>query len=347
MVAWPLSLGIRPKPALTFLKRFAYSATAVFLAYLATQEAAVAGDKTVPVALQLLWTHQAIFGGYYVADRQGFYAAEGLNVRFRESAPDADLLSPVLDGAAQFGIAGAAELLIARERGKPVRAIATIFRRSPVVYVSKASLGITRPDDFRGRTIRVVTDPANFFAMMSHAGLARTDYRMVSLPSDPKLFAADAADVWLIYINGFAVTLERMGQKLNYIYPDDYGVHFYADTLFTTDNVIATQPDLVLRFLRASLKGWTGAVEDPALVGPFVRSYDPQADADLETQKMRATQALVNTGEDHIGWMREERWAQMAKVLKEQGALSGSLAVDDVFTMAFLRKIYEAGAAIQ
>jgi NitT/TauT family transport system substrate-binding protein len=308
--------------------------------------AAWAADDATPVTLQLLWTHQAYFGGYYVADKQGFYAKEGLRVGFLEGGPNADLISPVLDGRAQFGVAAAAELLIARERGQPVRAIATIFRRGPTAYVAKAGSGIARPVDFVGRTVRVSTvDTANFLAMMSRAGVRRDQYTMVSLPSDVAVFASGAADVWSVYVNNFAVTLEQAGFKLTYIYPDDYGIHFYADTVFAGEQLIADRPDLVLRFLRASLKGWAIAVEQPRLVGGLVRSYDAKADSTLETKKMEATQTLVNTGEDQIGWMTEEGWTKMAGILEEQGLLAESQKARDAFTMTFLRQIYGAEPA--
>ncbi len=62
------------------------------------------------------------------------------------------------------------------------------------------------------------------------------------------------------------------------IYPDDYGVHFYADTLFTSDDLISTDPDLVLRFLRATLKGWTFAVENPVQSARSGTEIQPEAD---------------------------------------------------------------------
>jgi NitT/TauT family transport system substrate-binding protein len=300
-----------------------------------------AGDRATSVTLQLQWTHQASFAGHYVADKQGLYAREGLSVQFVEGGPNTDLITPVVSGRAQFGIASAADLLYARASGQPVRAIAAIFRHSPIVYISKGEAGITRPVDFIGKTIRLTTvNAVAFYAMMSRAGIGPDRYRLVVLPSDVALFASGAADVWSVYVNNFAVTLERAGYRLNYIYPDDYGVHFYGDVVFTTDDVIATQPDLVLRFLRATLDGWEIAVEDPALVGVLVRAYDPRADVANATLEMRATQVLVNTGEDHIGWMHLERWAQMAKILQEQNLLSGPVDLDSVFTSAFLQKIY-------
>ena len=111
------------------------------------------------------------------------------------------------------------------------------------------------------------------------------------------------------FSNGMLVTAEQAGYQINKIYPDDYGVHFYSDTLFTSDEIINGQPDLVLSFLRATLKGWTFAVENPGEIPDMELVYDPLLDPKIELVKFNATIPLVNTGEDHIGWMKPETWA--------------------------------------
>jgi NitT/TauT family transport system substrate-binding protein len=294
-----------------------------------------------PVLLQHFWIHGTLFAGFYAAEQNGYYADEGLAVRFVEGGVGVDYLTPVADGTAQFGYAGADELILARAAGRPLRAVATIYRRSPSVFVSLADSGITRPQDFVGRTIRVTPQTAvHFRAMVARAGIGPDQYTEIALPSDLDLFASGQAQVWNVYLNNFGVELQRAGYDLNYIYPDDYGVHFYADTLFTNDDLMASDPDLVLRFVRATLKGWTWAVENPAAVGPMVQLYAPQVDPELETAKMTAALPLINTGEDYIGWMKPEVWAGMEETLREQGLLASPLEVESAYTLEFLQEIY-------
>jgi NitT/TauT family transport system substrate-binding protein len=295
-----------------------------------------------PISVQLLWTHNATFSGFYAADQEGFYAAEGLAVTFIEGGPTVDLIAPVLKATAQFGIAGADALLLARTIGQPIRAIAVIDRRSPLVFGSLADSGITRPQDFVSKTIRVTPQviPA-LHAMMERLGISPDQYTEVTLPSDVATFDSGQAQVWGLYLNNFAITLQQTGHELNYIYPDDYGVHFYGDTLFATDELIATQPDLVLRFLRATLKGWTWAVENAAQTGALVQKYSPNIDPSIEIAKMTASLPLVNTGEDQIGWMKAEVWTGMEQMLREQGVLTEPLDVTQVYTTQFLEEIYK------
>jgi NitT/TauT family transport system substrate-binding protein len=295
-----------------------------------------------PVMIQLAWTHQAQFAGMYAADQQGYYAAEGLAVTFIEGGSKVDKLAPVLDGTAQFGVAAADELILARSAGQPVRAIATIYRRSPVVFISLAEKDITGPQDLVGKTIRAAANVApTLTAMMSRIGVTPDQYMIVDLPSDVTMFTSGDVPVWGVFLNSFLVTIQQAGVEVNLIYPDDYSVHFYSDTLFTTDTLIAANPDLLQRFLRATLKGWTYAVENPTAVPAMVQKYAPGADATVENARMVASIPLVNTGEDFIGWMKPEIWADMEETLRTQSVLTAPLDVTQVFTMDFLQEIYK------
>jgi NitT/TauT family transport system substrate-binding protein len=294
-----------------------------------------------PVTVQLQWTHQAEFAGFYAADQEGYYAAEGLSVTFIQGGADVDHRAAVQSGAAQFGTATGDEVILARTEGKTLRAIATIFRRSPVVFFSKSNLGIRRPQDFVGKSIRApstVLIPLR--AMTARVGISPDQYTVVNLPSDVALFVTGSVPVWGAYVNGMVPALQQAGYTLNFIYPDDYGVHFYSDSVITTDSLIAAQPDLVRRFLRATLKGWTFAVENPATSGVLTSKYNPGTDAPLETARMTISLPLVNTGEDFIGWMKPEIWAGMEKTLREQGMLTKPVDVAQVYTMQFVQEIY-------
>ena len=294
-----------------------------------------------PITVQLQWIHQAQFAGLYAADQKGYYAEEGLAVTFIPGGPNVDGLSPVVEGSAQFGTATADQLLVARAEGKPLKAFAVIYRRSPAVFMALSSSGISRPQDFVGKTIRTPAPNApTLHAMMAGLGISQDQYTEVDLPSDVEEFASGRVPVWGAYLNALTLSVQRAGYEINIIYPDDYGVHFYSDTLFATDDFIAKNPDLVRRFLRASLKGWTFAIENAEEIGPMVLKYAPDADAELENAKMIASIPLVNTGEDFIGWIKPEVWTKMEQTLSEQGLLPKSVDVEQVFTMSFLEEIY-------
>jgi NitT/TauT family transport system substrate-binding protein len=295
-----------------------------------------------PVTVQLQSIHQAEFAGFYTADQKGYYAEEGLAVTFIEGGTDIDNLKNVLDGKAQFGTATADQLIIARSQGQPLRSLAVEYRRSPTVFFSLAKFGITRPQEFVGKAIRVsITTVTTLHAVTAMVGVTPDQYTEVNLPSDMALFATGEVPIWSAYTTGLVIAVQQAGHEINIIYPDDYGVHFYADTIFSTDDIINNNPDLVLRFLRATLKGWTFAVENPTDVPALVQKYAPSADPTLESARMAASLPLINTGEDHIGWMKPDIWSDMEQTLREQNVLTSPLDVTQVYTMQFLEEIYK------
>src|SRR3989344_1272101 len=97
------------------------------------------------VTVQLKWVHQAQFAGIYVAKERGLYEEEGLDVTIDHGGPNAPPLPPVLSNRAEFGVAGADDVLVAVSEGKSVRAIAAIYQESPVVYFALKESGIETP----------------------------------------------------------------------------------------------------------------------------------------------------------------------------------------------------------
>lgn len=291
-----------------------------------------------PLTVQLRWSHNAQFAGLYAADQNGYYADEGLAVSFVEGGPQSDLIAPLLDGGAQFSVGLADTLLLARARGKPVRALATIYQRSPLVFIALADSGITHPRDFAGKAIR--TAPAampTLRAMMQRLGVDASRYQTVELPSDVDLFTSGEVPVWSAFMNNLVLDVRQAGYAVTVFYPDEYGVHFYGDCLLASEDLIARDPELVERFVRASLKGWKFAVEHPDAIGSFVRQYNPRADPTREGEAMIITLPFINNGQDPIGAMRPSVWAKMERTLREQGVLDAPLDPAGAYTLQFLQ----------
>lgn len=296
------------------------------------------------VIVQLKWHHQAQFAGFYAADQNGFYAAEGLSVNFVEGGPKVDLVNSVLDGTAQFAVAGADALIVSRSEGKPLSAIAAVFRRSPLVFFAMADSNITGPKDFIGK--RLLVSPfqqAVLTTMMDQVGVSSDQYTVVCCELEP--FFSGEIDVSEGYLTNEVLAAQAAGYKLNIIYLEDYGVHTYADTIVASDDFITNRPDLVRRFLHSTLKGWRWAIENPEEAAVLALTYDPSLNPDLQEAQMLAGIPLIHTGEDQIGWMRSDVWQGMIGWLLGQGILTESVDLDEVYTMEFLQQIYSKGGS--
>lgn len=300
-----------------------------------------------PVTVQLKWVHQAQFAGMYVAQEKGYYAKENLAVTFLEGGQGIDNAAPLLSGAAQFSVLAPEDVLIGRSKGKPLKAIAAIYRRSAVVFLTRAESNIRRPQDFEGKKVAsggkggAVRDfQFQFDALVKKLGLDLSKIEIV--PYDPTYaaFIGGQVDVTPAFSTGGLITLRREGVKLRPIWPSDYGIRFYSDTLVATDDTVEKNPELIMRFLRATLHGWRDAVEDGGQAVTMTLKYARVKDKTLQTGMMDALMPLVHTGEDHVGWMKREDWQGMYDVLLAEKILDAPFAPDQAFTMRFLDAVY-------
>ena len=235
--------------------------------------AGAAGAAMTPVRLQLQWTPQAQFAGYFAAAKQGYYTAEGLDVTMVPGGPDVipQAVGSTANGP-EFTIAWQPKVLQARV-GNPASDlvnIAQLFQRSGTLSVSWKDTNITKPEDFKGKKVGV-WDFGNEFevtAGASKAGLTQgTDYTKVIQPFNMQLLLTKEIDVAeaMIY-NEYAQVLEATNPAtgklyqptdLNVINWNDVGTAMLQDGLYARAGWLA-QPgneDIATKFLTASFKG--------------------------------------------------------------------------------------------
>jgi NitT/TauT family transport system substrate-binding protein len=300
------------------------------------------GKKTAEVSVRLKWTTQTQFAGIFTADEQGFYNDENLKVTI-EPVDFEQMLSvdKVVEGKNTFGIGAADEVLVARSNGAPVRAIAVIFRISPQVYMSIGDIKVSKPEDLIGKKVGIGQGSGfwTFNAMINKAGI---DPSLITV-EDPKTFdtleCAQRYDVCNAYSTDSIVKANMQGIPNSAIWPGDYGVPFYADVVFTTDDFIAKNPDVVERFLRATIRGWQTAVENPETATDATIAFDPTLDRDFQLQSLKASVPLVDTGTLPIGVMEPEMWQQMYDILLAQKVITTPFDVSSAYTSEFMDKI--------
>ncbi|MHB8763193.1 MAG: ABC transporter substrate-binding protein [Deferrisomatales bacterium] len=294
------------------------------------------------VAVQLKWFHQAQFAGFYLARERGHYAAEGLEVALLPGGPGVDVIGEVTAGRAAYGVAAPEDVLTRRSQGAAVAAIAALYRRNPLVFLTLPGSGIGGPEGFPGRTISFpgADGRLQFQALMSRLGLDPGAATEVPYQYDYTSLLAGETAVTVGYVTGGVLRLRRQGREVNLIWPDDYGLHLYGDVLVAADAEAAAHPDRVTRFLRATLRGWREAVEDPAAAVDATLRYAKEPDRDLQARMMEASVPLVHTGEDRIGWMRTAVWEETHRLLAAQGVLAGPVDPASAYTLAFLERVY-------
>jgi ABC-type nitrate/sulfonate/bicarbonate transport system substrate-binding protein len=135
-----------------------------------------------------------------------------------------------------------------------------------------------------------------------------------------------------------AVQARLDGHEVNEIFLGDYGILMYVNPIFTTGQLIQEQPDLVERFVRATLKGYQYAVEHPDEMADLAAQYDDALDADHQRESMNSEVPLIDTGDAPIGTMDEAVWQSTQKTLLEQGLISAEVDLNEVYTNEFVEK---------
>jgi len=295
------------------------------------------------IKIKLAWLHQAQFAGLYVAKEKGYYAKEGLDATILPFSFEDPTIDAVAKGNAVFGIVGADELVLARAKGLPIKAFAVIYKTNPVCAYSLKTSGITKPQDFIGKTVglqRETNVEYLYYAMMAKLGINRSQIKEVTIGYDATELLNGTTDVSTGYIINEPHQAIEAGNEVNTILMADYGVNMYADVLFAREDMINDNPELVEKFLRATLKGWQYAVEHENEAVDITLKYAPDGSKSHETYMLRNSIPLIHTGERPIGWMEKADWDQVQNILLEQKILNKSININEAYTMEFLEKIY-------
>jgi ABC-type nitrate/sulfonate/bicarbonate transport system substrate-binding protein len=305
------------------------------------------------VRVQFSWLHSVTWASFYMAEDKGYYGAENLDVTLAIGGFDADgnfidPLQQVASGAAQFGIVDTTLLLPARAQGMPVVAIATIFQRHPLALTSLAESNIVSPQDLIGKTVQLSGNSTVVFqALLHEEGIDPADVNVVERTDftiNPLLnHEADVIDAW---VNNEIVTLSEGDYAFNMILPADYGIEVYPNVIFTTEDMIANQPEVVTRFLRATLHGTQDTIDDAQSAAQLAVGYmtgegGMEVDTNVQTISMEQSLPLLMPTGSRVGNMEPEVWEFTHQVLLDQGILIEPLDdIHDAYTTSFLETIY-------
>jgi diguanylate cyclase (GGDEF)-like protein len=284
------------------------------------------------ITIQLKWHHQFQFAGYYVALQRGYYKDEGLDVRLVAGRPHLQPVDQVLKGEADYGVA-ASSVLFARAKGQPVVIVAPIFQHSPSVLISLAEKNIINPTDLRGRRIMLpggIAD-AEIMTMLLRQGVDLSEVNILASSYNLDDLVAGRVDAYHGYATNEPFYLEEKGIAYRLMDPKRFGVDFYGDMLFTSEQEAAAHPERVMAVKRATLKGWRYALDHPESTIQLIRDqYRP--DKTVEHLRFEADRvgALVMRDVVELGHVNLERLQSMADDLVATGLADERIAVSDM-----------------
>lgn len=294
------------------------------------------------VSDQLGWLKLSQFAGFFLAQEKGYYEDEGIAADIRAGGPNIIASQLVSNDKATVGNDDNGTVLQAIAKGTPLIIYGTIFQRSPYAVPSLPDAPIRTLEDFAGK--KVALSPATrplLTPLLESAGVDPSDVDFLPAGPDPAQLVNKQVQGYFGYATQQAVALEQQGVEVVTTLLDDLGLVNYGNVLITTPDRVEQERDTLVKYLRASIRGWEYAIANPDEAGKLVATkYGPKGlDTDTEIAVNKAQGPLI---ENPAGIMRitEERMQQVIDSYAAGKALEKPLKAADVMTTEILDAAY-------
>jgi NitT/TauT family transport system substrate-binding protein len=281
----------------------------------------------------------------FVALDRGYYRDAGLEVKIVSSQGAVDAIRQVGAGNAMFGFADAGTVILARANDQiPVKLVAIVYRKPPQAIFCREDSGLRKPKDLEGNAI---AEPAGgavkslFPAFAKAAGIDAPTVRWVVASSEslPGLLATNKVPCVTQFTVGEALLRSQYGPaKLVRFAYSDAGLSYYGNGIVATAATIASKPDLVHRFVEATVRGMMDAFADPAAAGAIMHKIVPEVDAAIVKSETEAVAELAQLPGKPLGEIDPARIEATLDVVKGAFKLATPVAAADVYAPGFVPK---------
>ena len=297
------------------------------------------------VTLQLKWVTQAQFAGYFVAKDKGFYTEEGIDITIKPGGPDVAPEQVIAGGGADVIVDWMGGALAAREQGVGLVNIAQPFKKSGLLMICPKDGPVQTEADFKGHTLGVwfFGNEYPFYAWMNKLGISTeggadgVNVLKQSFDVEPLIQKqADCISVMTYNELGQAIDAGFSLDKLVVFNYTDLGNDLLEDGLYAMESNLADPAfaDKMVRFVRASMKGWQYAIEHPEEAAQIVIDNDESGAQTLEHQlyMMGEIAKLVDPNDfslDPAAYERTEKALLDQKIIATKPTGAFSTAITD------------------
>ena len=287
------------------------------------------------------------FVAVYVAQEKGYFRDQSLEVEIQH-ATSGEHIQLLATNRVQFSTGSAGDVMKrVASAGVPLVSIAQIGQRDEQSFAVRADSPIRTLKDWEGRLVGYKsTVSADYLALLQLGGVDRSKVREVAVGFDPRVLADGRVDVYPVFTANEPDTLARIGVPVRLFDPTSLGVPGLGLSFITNQQMVDTKPDVVTRFLRASLRGLADAIADRDAAIDVVMKYATGEDRAhqrymLDTEIDAAQNDLTRA--NGIGAMERARYVALRDFLLQYGGLTKSVDVDAVFTDRFVKDLYKDG----
>jgi NitT/TauT family transport system substrate-binding protein len=321
--------------AMNFLSRMIATAAIGAGATLTLLAPTLAADK---VTFLTSWFAQAEHGGFYQAKATGLYDKAGLDVTIKMGGPQVNGSQLLLAGETDFMMGYDIQVLKGREQNLPLVTVASSFQFD--------LQGLMTHDDvpniagLKGKPILIAGSSRLTFWPWLRAKYGFTDDQIRPYTFNLQPFFADKTVAQQGYLSSEPYQAQQQNEKVNFFLLAEGGYPPYGSTIVTTDKMLAEKPDVVARFVKASLEGWRDYIKDPGPGNALIKADNPKmSDGQIAyaLEKLKQTKALVggDAATKGIGIITADRFKQTYEFLVAAGLLDAKVdwtkAFDDRF----------------
>jgi NitT/TauT family transport system substrate-binding protein len=306
--------------------------------------AAQADDK---VSIIMSWTAEAEHGGFYQAEAAGIYKKYGLDVTVRQGGPQLNTAQLLTAGAVDFRVgsnSGGDFNFV--QQGAPGIAVASIFQKEPSVLIAHPDVGINSLADMKGRPISISQQVVDTWwkFLQQKFGFTDDQRRAYTFQITPFLVDKNVIQQGYATSEPFAIETEGGFKPKVFLVADDGGYDSYATLIETTQTMVDQKPDVVQRFVSASIEGWYSYFYgDPAPANALIMKDNPEmtpAQIAYSIAKMKEY-GIVDSGDTltlGIGAMTDERWKSFFDKAVSVGLYPSNLDYKKAYTLQFVDK---------
>jgi len=295
------------------------------------------------VSLRLNWYLGGLHVPFYYGVDRGFYKQEGINLTINEGRGSANTVQVVGAGTDTFGLADSSSIINLISKGGEIKSVMNILSSTGFSVVSAASAGIRTPKDIEGKTLAVSPgDPIRGLleAVAAHNKVDISKVRFVQVDPAAKVVTVleKRADGLLGGADDQFFLLKYRGVEPHALRFADHGANIVGMAIFTGNNTIKSNPDLVRRFVRATKRAWEEAKKNPDAAVDVAMKVKPDLNRQSTKDQMLVDFELMDSVnvKGQIGFGHEKDWSQTIDLLKRYRGLETQLNWTAFHTNEFL-----------
>lgn len=341
----PISIPIPLFLKITFFIVVALTTAVITVFYMEARDTKPTDLEEVKVSL--VWLNQAQFAGIYTAVEKGFYEDEGLDVIIEEFDFEKQLDDDLAEGKIDFSVTHAVRLLEAVGRGLPIKAIGTIFQKSPHAFITTEEKAINTPKDLEGKILGSKGGNSSakilYSVLLSEFGVPKNKVEMKSVSFDTDEYddiTSGSVDIVDLYITDQIYFFEKENTPYDLLLPEEFGFSMYGDVIATSNELLENRPEIAEKFMRATAKGWDYALDNQKEAAEITYKYVEKniyKDMDYQSFILKNSEKLIKPNENRkIGEMNFTEWRKLHDIMNENNLFEQNFDITNAYTTKFI-----------